>query len=60
MLSKICHIECPVLKVFDILTSAKVPVDCLFNLSHPKCASDMLVMTINALLFGKELKGDQR
>lgn len=60
MLSEFQNLCCPLLETFEILTAAEAPIDVLFNLSQVNHNPDFLEMTTRALLFGKELKGDQR
>lgn len=60
MLSEFRTLRCPLLETFEILTTAEAPVDVLFNLSQVNRNPDFLEMIARALIFGKELKGDQR
>lgn len=60
MLETFESLQCPVMRVFKILTTAEAPVDALFHPSLAKHQPEFNAMTVEALLFGKELKGERK
>lgn len=53
-------IECDVRQIFETLTHGQGDVQCLFKLEHPKCVESFDDILIEALLYGPEVKGEQR
>lgn len=60
LITKFPHLKCDVEKVFEILTEGRADVNILFQLSHPECVENFNSILIQALLYGKDLKGEQR
>lgn len=60
MLETFDTLQCPIKSVFDILTLAEAPIDVLFGLAQAKTTPEFNEMIVESLLFGKELKGEQR
>lgn len=60
MLKANTTLECPIKQAFGILTAAEAPVDVLFTLIRVRNQPDFNDVVVEALLYGKELKGEQR
>lgn len=60
MLATCNTLECPIKLVFDILTAAEAPIDVLFTLIKVRKQAEFNDVVVEALLYGKELKGEQR
>lgn len=60
MLSKFNHLEFDISKAYQILLAGKVSVDCIFRQTHPYSVSKMDEILADALIYGNELKGEEK
>lgn len=47
-------------EVFPMLLAGKCDVKCIFDSKHPSCIDAFDTLLVDALLYGPELKGDER
>lgn len=60
ILTEFPSLKCDVKKMFEILTEAKLNINILFQLTHSECVENFNSILVEALLYGKDLKGELR
>lgn len=43
-----------------MLLNAQADIHCIFALTHPDCTSQMDSILANAIIYGREMKGDEK
>lgn len=59
-LTEFPNLHYPIYEVFNILTKTKQPIVALLNVAAQNQTDDYIHLLVQALLYGKELKGDLR
>lgn len=60
ILSNFPQLELDLWKAYRILLNGKADVACIFKQTDPYCISKVNGILVDALLYGNELKGDEK
>lgn len=60
ILNKFSQLELDLWNAYQILLAGKMDVSCIFKQTHPYCMQHVNNILVDALLYGNELKGDEK
>lgn len=60
MLSDFPNLEADIWHAYKILLNAETDVSCIFKLTHPGCVDEMNKVLVHALIYGEEIKGEEK
>lgn len=54
------QLELDIWKAYKILLAGKADVSCIFEQTHPYCVEQIDEVLVDALIYGNELKGEEK
>lgn len=60
MISSFPNLQVDICNVYGMLLNAQADIRCLFALTHPDCISQMNSILANAIIYGNEMKGEEK
>lgn len=60
MISLFPNLKVNIWNVYGILLNAHADISYIFALTHPDCTSQMNSILANALIYGNEMKGEEK